>query len=117
MPALNGLLWLISYWLIGEVVIHFSGLPISSGVVGMLLLCATLALLRRVPASLAAAAQPLIALLAMLIMPGVVGVFFMLDELAGEWLAVLTALLLGTLLSVMTTLWLLKRLIGRPNAR
>ncbi|WP_404472429.1 CidA/LrgA family protein [Vreelandella venusta] len=117
MPALNGLLWLISYWLIGEVVIHFSGLPVSSGVVGMLLLCATLALLRRVPASLAAAAQPLIALLAMLIMPGVVGVFFMLDALAGEWLAVLTALLLGTLLSVMTTLWLLKRLIGRPNAR
>lgn len=117
MPALNGLLWLISYWLIGEVVIHFSGLPVSSGVVGMLLLCTTLAVLRRVPASLAAAAQPLIALLAMLIMPGVVGVFFMLDALAGEWLAVLTALLLGTLLSVVTTLWLLKRLIGRPNAR
>lgn len=117
MPALNGLLWLISYWIIGEVVIYFSGLPISSGVVGMLLLCATLTIIGRVPSSLAAAAQPLIALLAMLIMPGVVGVFFMLDELAGEWLAILTALLLGTLLSVITTLWLLKRLIGRPNAR
>ncbi|MGM0544752.1 MAG: CidA/LrgA family protein [Pseudomonadota bacterium] len=112
MPALTGLLWLISYWLVGEVVVHFSGLPVSSGVVGMLLLCATLTVIGRVPDSLAAAAQPLIALLAMLIMPGVVGVFFILDELAGQWLAILVALLLGTLLSVVTTLWLLKRLMG-----
>ncbi|MCW4153917.1 MULTISPECIES: CidA/LrgA family protein [Halomonadaceae] len=112
MPALSGLLWLIGYWLLGEVVIHFSGLPISSGVVGMLLMCATLVVIGRVPSSIAAAAQPLIGLLAMLIMPGVVGVFFILDELAGQWLAILAALLLGTLLSVITTLWLLKRLMG-----
>lgn len=112
MSALNGLLWLIGYWLLGEVVIHFSGLPISSGVVGMLLMCATLVVIGRVPTSIAAAAQPLIGLLAMLIMPGVVGVFFILDELAGQWLAILAALLVGTLLSVITTLWLLKKLMG-----
>jgi putative effector of murein hydrolase LrgA (UPF0299 family) len=112
MPALNGLLWLISYWLIGEVVIHFSGLPISSGVVGMLLMGVTLSAIGRVPSSISAAAQPLIGLLAMLIMPGVVGVFFILDELAGQWLAILVALSFGTLLSVVTTLWLLKRLMG-----
>ncbi|MCA1773432.1 MAG: CidA/LrgA family protein [Halomonas sp.] len=112
MPALNGLLWLIGYWLLGEVVIHFSGLPISSGVVGMLLMCATLVVIGRVPSSIAAASQPLIGLLAMLIMPGVVGVFFILDELAGQWFAILAALVLGTLLSVITTLWLLKRLMG-----
>jgi putative effector of murein hydrolase LrgA (UPF0299 family) len=117
MPVLSGFLWLISYWLIGEVVIHFTDLPISSGVIGMLLLSATLAVRGRVPTSIAAAAQPLIALLAMLIMPGVVGVFFIIGELAGEWSAILIALLLGTLLSVITTLWLLKRLIGQSYAR
>ncbi|MGP9641082.1 CidA/LrgA family protein [Halomonas sp. AOP42-A1-14] len=117
MPALSGFLWLVSYWLIGEVVIHFTGLPISSGVIGMLLLCATLAVHGRVPTSIAAAAQPLIALLAMLIMPGVVGVFFIIGELAGQWSAILIALVVGTLLSVTTTLWLLKRLIGQPHAR
>ena len=117
MPALSGFLWLISYWLIGEVVIHFTGLPISSGVIGMLLMCATLAVHGRVPTSIAAAAQPLIALLAMLIMPCVVGVFFIIGELAGQWTAILIALLLGTLLSVITTLWLLKRLIKPPHAR
>ncbi|GEN29705.1 hypothetical protein HVA01_33510 [Halovibrio variabilis] len=115
MPALGGFLWLISYWLIGEVVIHFTALPISSGVIGMLLLCATLAVRGRVPSSIAAAAQPLIGLLAMLIMPGVVGVFFIAGELAGQWTAILIALVVGTLLSVLTTLWLLKRLIGQPS--
>jgi putative effector of murein hydrolase LrgA (UPF0299 family) len=117
MPVLSGFLWLISYWLIGEVVIHFTALPISSGVIGMLLLCATLALRGRVPSTIAAAAQPLIALLAMLIMPGVVGVFFIVGELTGQWSAILTALVVGTLLSVITTLWLLKRLIGQPDVR
>ena len=53
----------------------------------------------------------------MLIMPGVVGVFFIIGELAGQWTAILIALVLGTLFSVVTTLWLLKRLIGRPNVR
>lgn len=117
MPVLIGFLWLIGYWLIGEVFVRFTGLPVSSGVVGMLLLSVTLAIRGRVPNSIAAAAQPLIALLAMLIMPGVVGVFFILDELAGQWPAILFALILGTLLSVTTTLWLLKRLMGKHHAR
>ncbi|MCP1327556.1 CidA/LrgA family protein, partial [Halomonas sp. 707D4] len=42
MPALTGFLWLIGYYLIGEGVIHLSGLPVSAGVVGMLALTATL---------------------------------------------------------------------------
>lgn len=116
MPVLSGFLWLVSYWLIGEGVVYFTGLPISSGVIGMLLLCVTLAVRGRVPTNIAAAAQPLIALLAMLIMPGVVGVFFIIGELAGQWTVILIALALGTLLSVITTLWLLKRLIGQSHA-
>ncbi|MFI0474623.1 CidA/LrgA family protein [Halomonas sp. HMF6819] len=113
MPALTGFLWLVGYYLIGEAVVRLSDLPVSSGVVGMLLLTATLILLRRVPAPVAAAAQPLIALLAMLIMPGVVGVFFIIDELQGQWPVILVALVLGTLASVASTLWLLKRLMDR----
>ncbi len=50
-------------------------------------------------------------------MPGVVGIFFMLDELAGQLTAILAALLLGTLLSVFTTLWLLRRLVGDEGQR
>ncbi len=116
MPVLSGFLWLISFWLGGEVIIHFTALPVSAGVIGMLLLCATLTLRGGVPDSVAAAAQPLIALLAMLIMPGVVGVFFIVGELAGQWAAILVGLVLGTLLSVATTLWLMKRLMRGHHA-
>jgi putative effector of murein hydrolase LrgA (UPF0299 family) len=116
MPALNGFLWLLMCWLAGELIVHFTGMPISSGVIGMLLLCIALVLRGGVPDSLAAAAQPLIALLAMLIMPGVTGVFFMIDQLAGQWTAIMSGLIVGTLLSVITTLWLLKRLMQDDHA-
>lgn len=109
MPALRGFLWLVSFLLLGETLVWLLALPVSPGVVGMLLLTAWLMLRGRVNEDIQAASQPLIAVLAMLIMPGVVGVFFIADEFAGQWLAVAVALLLGTLLSVVTTLWLMLR--------
>ncbi|SDO49210.1 Putative effector of murein hydrolase LrgA, UPF0299 family [Halomonas shengliensis] len=117
MPALRGFLWLIGFLLLGEVLITLTGLPVSAGVVGMLLLTVWLILHGGGFDDIAAAARPLIAVLALLIMPGVVGIFFMLDELAGQLTAILAALLLGTLLSVFTTLWLLRRLVGDEGQR
>ena len=61
----------------------------------------------------ATASQALIPLLAMLIMPGVVGVFFVIDEFAGHWTAVMIALGVGTFLSVLTTLWLMLRFMPK----
>ncbi len=106
---LRGFLWLTGFWLAGESLVVLLDLPISAGVVGMLLL--TIALLLRIGRleDIAAASQPLIGLLAMLIMPGVVGVFFVADEFAGQWLAVAVALVGGTLASVLTTLLLMRR--------
>lgn len=116
MAALGGFLWLISYWLIGEVIVYLTAIPVSSGVLGMMLLSMTLALWGGVPNTLAAAAQPLIALLAMLIMPGVVGVFFIAGEFGGQWIAIVTGLVLGTFLSVLTTLGLMRRLMRSEHA-
>ncbi|NOG31397.1 CidA/LrgA family protein [Halomonas sp. TBZ9] len=117
MTALGGFLWLVSFWLIGEVIVYLTAIPVSSGVLGMLLLSITLALRGGVPDTLAAAAQPLIALLAMLIMPGVVGVFFVAGELGGQWVAIIVSLMLGTLLSVLTTLWLMRHLMRGQNVK
>lgn len=117
MTALSGFLWLVSFWLIGEVIVYLTAIPVSSGVLGMLLLSTTLALRGGVPDTLAAAAQPLIALLAMLIMPGVVGVFFVAGELGRQWVAIIVSLTLGTLLSVLTTLWLMRRLMRGQNVK
>ncbi|TDR57058.1 putative effector of murein hydrolase LrgA (UPF0299 family) [Halomonas ventosae] len=115
MPVLRGFLWLLGFLLLGEVLVTLTGLPVSAGVVGMLLLTAWLLLHGGGFDDIAAAAQPLIAVLAMLIMPGVVGVFFLVDELAGQWTAILAALVGGTLLSVFTTLWLMRRLMGERD--
>ncbi|MGM0536445.1 MAG: CidA/LrgA family protein [Pseudomonadota bacterium] len=115
MPAMRGFLWLLGCLLIGEILVALTGLPVSAGVVGMLLLTAWLLLHGGGFDDIAAAAQPLIAMLAMLIMPGVVGVFFLVDELAGQWAAILMALVGGTLLSVLTTLWLMRRLMGEAH--
>lgn len=116
MPALSGFLWILLCWLAGDLLVYLTGIPVSAGVIGMLLLCGALAIRGSVPDSLAAAAQPLIALLAMLIMPGVTGIFFMVEALSGQWAAILTALIAGTLLSVFTTLWLLKRMMQDSHA-
>lgn len=109
MSVLRGFLWLSLSWLAGDLVVSLSHLPLSPGVVGLMLLTSVFVLRGRMHEDVAAAAQPLIMLLAMLIMPGVVGVFFVADDFAGQWLAVAVSLVVGTLASVLTTLLLMRR--------
>ncbi|WP_043532727.1 CidA/LrgA family protein [Litchfieldella xinjiangensis] len=116
MPLLRGFLWLLGFLMLGDVAVTLFALPISAGVAGMLLFTAWLLLRRGVGEDIATASQSLIGLLAMLIMPGVVGVFFIADEFAGHWLAVAVALVIGTLLSVLTTLALMLRFMPRTPA-
>lgn len=116
MPALRGFLWLLGFLLLGETLVTLTGLPVSAGVVGLLLLTAWLMVHGGGFDDIAAAARPLIAVLAMLIMPGVVGIFFMGDDIGGQWTAILAALVGGTLLSSLTTLWLMRRLMGEASS-
>ncbi|WP_431024074.1 CidA/LrgA family protein [Halomonas sp. H5] len=109
MTLLRGFLWLLGFQLLGQVAVEWLSLPVSHAMAGLLLLLVWLLVTRRLNEGVAAASQALIPLLAMLIMPGVVGVFFVIDEFAGHWTAVMLALVLGTLLSVLTTLWLMRR--------
>lgn len=78
----------------------------------MVVITFTLMLKGSVSDDLALASQGLISVLVLLIMPGVVGVFFTADQFSGQWLAVAAALLLGTFLSVLTTLLLMKFVAG-----
>lgn len=115
MAELRGFLWLMGFLLIGEILVPLLYLPFSAGVTGLVLLTLFFILSGQLNSDIAAASQPLIGLLAMLIMPGVIGVFFVADEFAGQWLAVGGALVLGTLLSVASTLWLMRRLMPAPS--
>lgn len=111
MPALRGFLWLVGFLLIGEAIVWALRLPVSPGVVGLLAMTAWLALRGRLDPDIQAASQPLIAVLVMLIMPGVVGIFFIAGDFAAQWLPVAAALVLGTLLSVASSMWLMRRLM------
>ncbi|HEY9121134.1 MAG TPA: CidA/LrgA family protein [Marinobacter sp.] len=112
MSMLYGFLVLTVFFIAGEVLRVLLALPVSGGVIGMILLTLLLMVRGSISASLAGASQALISVLVLLIMPGVVGVFFVADEFAGQWLAIGVALAVGTLLSVLTTLWLMQRLSG-----
>lgn len=109
MTLLRGFLWLLGFQLLGQAAVEWLSLPVSHAMAGLLLLLVWLLVTRRLNESVATASQALIGQLAMLIMPGVVGVFFVIDEFAGHWTAVMLALVLGTFLSVLTTLWLMQR--------
>ncbi len=112
MSMLYGFLVLTVFFIAGEVLRVLLVLPVSGGVIGMILLTLLLMARGSISDSLAGASQALISVLVLLIMPGVVGVFFVADEFAGQWLAIGVALTVGTLLSVLTTLWLMQRFSG-----
>jgi len=108
MSMLRGFLILVLFFLLGEALRLVFLVPVSGGVLGMILMTFTLMLRGRVSDALASSSQALISILVLLIMPGVVGVFFMASQFSGQWLAVAAALLLGTFLSVLSTLLLMK---------
>ncbi|GAB2578339.1 CidA/LrgA family protein [Nitrincola alkalisediminis] len=109
MHVIKGFLILLLFLLSGDALVTLLNLPISAGVAGMLLITLWFMLRGRMQEDVALASQPLIAVLAMLIMPGVVGVFFVAGRYADQWLAFVAALVVGTFLSVLTTLILMSR--------
>ena len=72
MPMLRGFLILVLFFLLGEALRMLFVLPVSGGVLGMILMTLTLMLRGRVSDDLATASQALISVLVLLIMPGVV---------------------------------------------
>lgn len=115
MSIMRGLLWLLAFLLLGQSMVQLLPIPLPAGVVGMLLL--TLWFVRRgkMNADVVAVSHPLIAMLALLIMPGVVEIFFVAGRYADQAGAILTALLVGTLLSVASSLWLMRRYMPPLN--
>lgn len=115
MAVLRGFLGLTLFFLFGESLRIMLALPVSGGVIGMILITVYLMLRGSISDSLAAASQALISVLVLLIMPGLAGVFFLTNEFSGQWLAVAVALIAGTLLSVLSTLLLMRRLMRSAN--
>ncbi len=98
-----GLLTLLGYQLIGEVMVRLLNLPVPGPVLGMLLLFATLLLRGGAFAGLGEVSSGLLAHLALLFVPAGVGVVRYLPLLRSEGLALSAVLIISTLLTLAVT--------------
>ncbi len=114
---MQGLLQILLFWLLGESLHYLADLPVSGNVLGMLLLFFYLLISRALSSSLEQASQQLIGLLSLLLLPGGVGIFFMGERLQGQWLPLLSAIIIGSLLSIVATLLIMQYLSNRHARR
>jgi putative effector of murein hydrolase LrgA (UPF0299 family) len=118
---IRGLLVLLICQLIGEFVVTSLGVPVPGAVVGMVILLIALRIRRPGPrSSVVKTADGLLSHLQLLFVPAGVGVVAYLPLLAGAWLPILGALVIGWLAALVTTagagvgsLWLDQRLQQR----
>ena len=113
----DGLLILLLFQFLGELVIHFTGLPLPAPVVGMVLLL--LALMFSVPYSdrVADASGALIRHISLLIFPLGVGIVLQWERYSDYALALTVAVIFGTILALVLVALLLKLLLReRGNA-
>ena len=111
--ALAGFTWLLVFQCAGEALVRLAGLPVPGPVAGMALLFAALLLRGKAPGALAAAAGGLGQHLSLLFVPAGVGVMMYVGQVAAEWLPIVAALLVSTVLAIaataLTFAWLVRR--------
>jgi holin-like protein len=100
---IGALAMLLAFQLVGEVTVQLSGLPAPGPVVGMVLLFLVLRWRGALPDALRTTAETLLAHLSLLFIPAGVGVIQYGALLADEWLALIAAMVVGTLITVAVT--------------
>ena len=113
---IDGLLILLFFQFLGEVLIRLTGIPLPASVVGMVLLL--LALLLNAPFSqrVAPAAGALIKHISLLIFPLGVGIVLQWDRYQDNALALVVAVVGGTILSLILVTLMLKFLMGGKHS-
>lgn len=116
-PAfLNGITLLLAYQLVGEVSSRLLQWPVPGPVVGMVLLFVTLLLRGSLDQTLDAASSGLLGHLSLLFVPAGVGVMVHVGRIGGDWLPIMAALVLGTIITLVATALLMlamMRLLGK----
>jgi holin-like protein len=111
--ALDALIVLLGFQLVGEILARALRLPLPGPVLGMLLLFGVLVVRGRMPASLERTTTQLLVYLPLLFVPAGTGVIVHLGLLRAEWPAVLLTLILSTLLTLVVTAYTLRWLGAR----
>lgn len=89
--------------LAGETFVVWSGLPVPGPVVGMVILFAGLLVKGGLPDGLAQVSDALLTHLSLLFVPAGVGVMLHIGLLGDEWIAISTALVASTLVTIAVT--------------
>ena len=89
--------------LTGEVVVRLANLPVPGPVLGLVLLVCYLSWRRHVPEDVQRTSSGLLTHLSLLFVPAGTGVMVHMHKLKAEWLPILAALLLGTILTLVVT--------------
>lgn len=114
---INGLLWLLGFQLVGEVLVRSTGLDVPGPVVGMVLLFVVLQVRRPpVTANLFRASDGLLKHLQLLFIPAGVGVVTLLGTVADHPLPLVGALLVSWVAGLLVVGWLTTLLLGREAA-
>ena len=118
-PVLAGFTWLLVFQCAGEALVRLAGWPIPGPVAGMALLFAALLLRNKAPDALTVAAVGLGQHLSLLFVPAGVGVMMYVAQVTDEWLPILAALLVSTVLAIAATAlafaWLVRRQQRAPT--
>lgn len=101
---------LLVFQSIGEVLARALALPIPGPVIGMLLLLAYLMLRREAADQLTPTSMALLRHLSLLFVPAGVGIMVHARLLAAEWLPITVALVTSTVISIVVTATVVRRL-------
>ncbi len=111
--TLSGIVTLLFFTVLGDVLSDALSLPVPGSVMGLILLVIYLQISGGVSESLDKVSQFCIRYLAVMFIPGCVGIFFLGDLLLQQWLPITLAMLVATPVSLVITAvllqWLLKR--------
>lgn len=112
---LDGLIILLVFQLLGEALVGLTGLPLPGPVAGMVLLLLALMLRQTWAERVAPAAGMLLRHLTLLFFPIGVGIVLQWDRFSEHGMALLVAVVGGTLLALPLVALLMQRLLGNRS--
>lgn len=108
---------LLTCQLLGEVLVIATGLPLPGPVIGMALLFIGLLIRGSIPAGLDRMGDALLSHLSLLFVPAGVGVMLHAELIGAELLPIAGAVILGTMLTIVVTAWIMQLLAGRRSTQ
>lgn len=107
---------LIGFSVAGEWVTHWLRLPVPGGFVGMVLLLVVLGLRSRVAPQVQAPSQHLLQNMMLLFIPLIAGIMDQTAHIRSHWIAFVASCVLGAVLTLLTTAWVLQAMLRRQRA-